>query len=191
VTTWRDAARALPLGRVVKVLVRLRHPVWPETMTFVHDPGAPIPTWWTVPSAQPLLVGWAGGAVADALVDATRGDGAAIVRRAASSLARTLGHAPRAVRALVDGAIVADWGRDPLASGAYSWVPVGNLDAQRALATPIEDTLYYAGEAADFEGASGTVHGAIRSGTRAAEALLARISVNRESASAEQADLRE
>ena len=36
----------------------------------------------------------------------------------------------------------------------------------------VQDTLYFAGEAADFEGEHGTVAGALRSGTRAARLVM-------------------
>ena len=60
-----------------------------------------------------------------------------------------------------------DWQRDDLARGAYSWVPVGALPAQRALARAV-GPLFFAGEASHFDGACGTVHGAIETGERAA-----------------------
>jgi monoamine oxidase len=65
-----------------------------------------------------------------------------------------------------------DWHSDPFARGAYSYVPVGNFHARRTLATPAENTLYFAGKATCFEGYSGAVHGAIRSGKRAAREIL-------------------
>jgi monoamine oxidase len=40
------------------------------------------------------------------------------------------------------------------------------------LAAPLEDTLYFAGEATDTAGYRGTVHGALESGLRAAEEIL-------------------
>ena len=40
------------------------------------------------------------------------------------------------------------------------------------LATPVEETIYFAGEAAALHGRSGTVHGAIASGIRAAELVI-------------------
>jgi hypothetical protein len=49
---------------------------------------------------------------------------------------------------------------------------VGGLEAARVLAEPIEKTLFFAGEATDFAGHFGTVHGAISSGVRAAMEIL-------------------
>jgi monoamine oxidase len=48
----------------------------------------------------------------------------------------------------------------------------GGGGGRRALAEPLHDTLFFAGEAADHEGEHGTVAGALRSGERAARAAL-------------------
>lgn len=65
------------------------------------------------------------------------------------------------------------WSTDPSALGAASFTPVGVQSASRdALATSIRDRLFFAGEATDAD-APGTMAGALRSGTRAAEELLA------------------
>ena len=67
---------------------------------------------------------------------------------------------------------VHNWQRDPYAHGAYSYVMVGGHHARRTLAAPLGRTLYFAGEAADYEGEAGTVAGALRSGVRAARELI-------------------
>jgi monoamine oxidase len=65
------------------------------------------------------------------------------------------------------------WSTDPSALGAMSFNPVGIQSTSReALATPVSDRLFFAGEATDPD-APGTMPGALRSGTRAAEELLA------------------
>jgi monoamine oxidase len=61
-----------------------------------------------------------------------------------------------------------DWSRDVFARGAYSYVLAGGTDAASALARPVRGTLFFAGEATDVEGRTGTVHGAIATGYRAA-----------------------
>jgi hypothetical protein len=44
-------------------------------------------------------------------------------------------------------------------AGAYSYIPVGGLDAPRLLAEPVEDAPFLAGDAPDLNGRNGTVHG--------------------------------
>src|SRR5262249_27663931 len=59
-----------------------------------------------------------------------------------------------------------DWDRDPFARGAYSYMLVGGKNAAQSLSRPVEHTLFFAGEATEFE--SGTVEAALVSGQRAA-----------------------
>jgi monoamine oxidase len=66
-----------------------------------------------------------------------------------------------------------DWHADPFSRGAYSYVPKGAMGSSEALAQPVEKTLFFAGEHTDTTGHWGTVHGALRSGCRAAEQALA------------------
>jgi monoamine oxidase len=71
------------------------------------------------------------------------------------------------------GAWVHDWQSDPYARGAYSYVAVGGDKARASLAAPLANTLFFAGEAADTSGEAGTVAGALHSGKRAADQVLA------------------
>jgi monoamine oxidase len=61
-----------------------------------------------------------------------------------------------------------DWQADPFACGAYSYVAVGGRAARKALAAPLDGTLFFAGEATDTGGETGTVAGALASGVRVA-----------------------
>ena len=65
-----------------------------------------------------------------------------------------------------------DWHSDRHFRGAYSYTGVNALPAHQTLAAPVEETLFFAGEATETKGHSGTVHGAIASGLRAARLLL-------------------
>ena len=70
--------------------------------------------------------------------------------------------------------VVHRWPVDPWVLGSYSFFPPGvGLDDRRALAAPVAGRLFFAGEATHTEGASGTIHGAIETGERAARELLA------------------
>jgi monoamine oxidase len=69
-----------------------------------------------------------------------------------------------------------NWQTDPFAGGAYSYIGVHGLPSQRALAQPVADTLFFAGEATELEGHHATVHGAIATGERAAREVLSALS---------------
>jgi monoamine oxidase len=97
---------------------------------------------------------------------------AGLVRAALQSLDAMFGAHCNAGQ-LLEGAYWHDWQADPLTRGAYSFVKVGGDAAARTLAAPLEETLFFAGEATDYEGEAATVTGAIRSGERAAREIAA------------------
>jgi monoamine oxidase len=70
------------------------------------------------------------------------------------------------------GAYLHDWQADPFACGAYSYVVAGGGNARELLARPLKGTLFFAGEAADTGGESGTVAGALESAKRAVDRLI-------------------
>ncbi|HKU71672.1 MAG TPA: FAD-dependent oxidoreductase, partial [Burkholderiales bacterium] len=171
----RKALRGLAPSRVVKVVMRFRSAFWERLKggngsdaAFIRAPGAPFPSFWTaLPVRTPLIVAWAGGPRAARL---SGNNAPAMIRRAEDSLKSVFGRGtPRA-----EAAYVHDWQQDPYARGAYSYVTVGGAGARKALAAPLLNTLYFAGEAADFEGQNGTVAGALQSGRRAALRALGR-----------------
>ena len=73
----------------------------------------------------------------------------------------------------VVGSAIHRWTTDPWVRGGYSFLPPGtDLNERRALAEPVEGRIFFAGEATDVAGQSGTVAGAIDTGTRAAQEFL-------------------
>ena len=95
------------------------------------------------------------------------------VSKALDTLSTIFKLAKTRLEELLESHVVSDWPADVLSRGAYSYTPVGGLDAMEKLAEPVEDTLFFAGEATHFEGEAGTVAGAIASGYRAASQILA------------------
>ena len=125
--------------------------------------------WTRFPSLAPVLTAWSGGPSArafDSLNDH------AIAHLACAELAHIFGLPHHAVLNELGSHHRHDWTNDPLSLGAYSWVPVGATDVSAKLSEPVEDTLYFAGEHTDTTGNWGTVHGALRSGLRAAAQIL-------------------
>jgi monoamine oxidase len=64
------------------------------------------------------------------------------------------------------------WGVDPFARGSYSFALPGRADCREALAAPVDDRLFFAGEACSGHDYS-TAHGAYLTGVAAAEAAIA------------------
>jgi monoamine oxidase len=68
--------------------------------------------------------------------------------------------------------VIADWDHDPYIRGCYSATRVGRADARAELARPIDDRIFFAGEACSLR-YMGDVHGAWFTGIAAAEAAAA------------------
>ena len=163
----KPALAKLASGPVVRVAMAFREAFWEKPhpgVAFFHSPEAPFPTFWTpLPMHAPLLTAWAGGPKAQKL---TGKRPEALLRHALASVRSVLGKIEDPSAFLVH-----DWQADPFARGGYSYVKVGGTGAREELAAPLEDTLYFAGEATDVE-QSGTVGGALASGVRAAREIL-------------------
>lgn len=176
------AIDGIDMGHATRIILQFRERFWEKLelagtdcrenlsqLGFVHYPEAPFATWWTLlPVRTAMMVGWAGGPAAEKFVG--RGKEYA-VEQALSSLRQILGVSEENLRNLLLAGHVHDWGSDPFSRGAYAYLPVNGLDAQRTLARPLDDTIYFAGEAISV-GHIGTVHGAIASGHLAAIEML-------------------
>ena len=174
---WRDHLGRLHMGAVHRVVLTFDARWWApdgeDGPTFVHGMDEPFPVWWTtLPSRTPVLTGWIGGPRAAAL--AGRGHDE-VLRLGLDSLASTFARDVGELRARLRRFHFHDWVADPFAGGGYSYGGLGAIEARAALVRPVADTLFLAGEAVAQGGRNATVHGALASGRRAAEALLAQV----------------
>jgi monoamine oxidase len=143
-----------------------RHPEWTARAGFWQLDGPTFGVCWTAyPVCWPLAVAWSGGPRAAAV--ARRGR-RAVESIAVGELSAAFGLPRRAVASLLAATWMHDWQRDVYSRGAYSYARVGGAGAARSLSRPVEDTLFFAGEATDTGGHTGTVEGALASGLRAA-----------------------
>jgi monoamine oxidase len=140
-------------------------------MGFLHNDDLPIPTWWTqLPVRTPLLVGWVAGRKFEEKLSEAAGD--EIAEAGLDSLAAMLKVNRGRLEELLVESYTHKWQDDPFAFGAYSYVRPEGLAAQKLLAQPVSNRLFFAGEATNTEGNWGTVHGAMDSGTRAAAEVI-------------------
>ncbi len=172
------ALQTLKFGPVIKLMLRFRSSFWEpfdggrmHDASFLHAENQPFQVFWTqVPRHVPLLAAWLGGprvATAD-----PQGDVAHLAQQAVRSLDALFGKQWDVADEL-EAVYCHDWQRDPFARGAYSYAGVGGSTAREELAAPVDDTLFFAGEATDIEGEAATVTGALQSGERAANEVIA------------------
>jgi monoamine oxidase len=141
-------------------------------MSFLFTPYKMPPMWWTAHPEEedyPTLTGWVGGPRAAALEGKTA---EVLGAEACSLLAQTFGVDAQEVRNSLVATHTHDWAADRFALGAYSYVPVGAMDAPAKMAEREARTMYFAGEHTDVTGHWGTVHAAIRSGLRVAAQIV-------------------
>jgi monoamine oxidase len=176
----RTALHQLEMGAVIRVSLVFRRRFWLDAgrggeqlrnLSFLFSHHDWFPTWWTPqPWATPMLTGWAAGPRGRALSHKPK---QFVLERAIEALSSIFRVSPSAIAEEAVSWHTHDWQADPFSRGAYSWVCVGGEGAQRELAAPVDNTLFFAGEATDWNGHHGTVHGAIASGERAAGEISA------------------
>ena len=163
-----EALHRLRSGNAQRMVLLFDEAWWQEQhprMRFLFAPELFPPTWWTTaPHESPQLTGWVGGPRADAVVGQQQ-----FLADALQSLSRIFG---RDAAAMLRSAHWHSWQTDPWSLGAYSYVPAGAAGAAEILAEPVDQALFFAGEHTDITGHPGTVHGALRSGLRAARQAL-------------------
>jgi monoamine oxidase len=177
-----EALMKLEMGKVIRVTLRFHERFWDaiaapgntgKTLSgtsFLFSDDDWLPTWWTtMPEKLPIITGWAPFRCAEQLSGKSK---SFVMDRCLQTLSRLLNVGAAELTQLLDDAYFHDWQNDPFTRGAYSYGGVGADGAQEALASPIDNTLFFAGEATDITGHNGTVHGAIASGHRAAEEIL-------------------
>jgi monoamine oxidase len=168
-----DAIGQMAMGPVHRISLVFKRRFWADhphsasDLGFLFAPQATPSVWWTgYPSEAPILTGWIGGR----RVHETKAS--ELLETSLVALTQIFDIQRVDVDALLVSSHTHDWNSDSLSRGAYSYVCTGGIDASSTLSKPIEDTLFLAGEHTDVSGHWGTVHGALRSGVRAAGQII-------------------
>ncbi|HEX4556219.1 MAG TPA: FAD-dependent oxidoreductase [Xanthobacteraceae bacterium] len=162
----RAAADALPLGLADKLFLRVDAPeTLPiESRLFGALDQSSTGSYHLRPFGRPVVECYFAGRLAWEL---EREGERAFAQVAADQLADHLGGD---IRKRLHPIATTAWGRDPHALGSYSYARPGQTDARRVLAAPVDDRLFFAGEACSTYDYS-TAHGAYRTGVAAANSV--------------------
>jgi monoamine oxidase len=161
------AAEGLPLGLADKLFLALSgaEAFEADSRAFGAYDRTATAAYQFRPLGRPLIECYFGGALAAEL---EKGGEAAFLDFAVAELVGLFG-ADFARRVAPRGSH--QWGMDPLSRGSYSYALPGRADDRAVLAAPVDDRIFFAGEAcsrADFS----TAHGAYRTGIAAAEQAI-------------------
>ena len=163
-----EAAAGLPLGLADKLFLSLAQPeeFEKESRLFGRIDRSETGVYHVRPFGRPQIEGYFGGRLA---ADLEAGGMAAFADFAIRELVGLLGtHFAHRVRPLK----LHPWGVDPFSRGSYSYASPGKADCRAELAAPVDDRLFFAGEACSQNDYS-TAHGAYLTGIAAAERLIA------------------
>lgn len=170
------AFNQMGFGGVIKFFLEFRERFWERSiaeplndLAFMFS-DAEIPTWWSqAPSDVPLLTGWLGGPRTFAITH----DRDLLVEKAMASLAYVMNCSRADLERQVLRYHVEDWVKDEWTFGAYAYPTTGSRKALQYVTTPVEHTVYFAGEAMYDGPAIGTVEAALVSGKEVAEKIIA------------------
>ena len=163
-----QAARGLPLGLADKLFISLENAEEFETSIrlFGHTDRVATAGYHIKPFGWPMIEAYFGGRCA---ADLEAGGEAAFFDFAVAELVGVLGSDfARRVKPIR----VHCWGSDPFALGSYSFALPGFADCRATLAEPVDDRLFFAGEACSRHDFS-TAHGGWLTGVAAAEQVIA------------------
>jgi monoamine oxidase len=163
----------LEMGGVIKFHVEFHSPVWEQKadafrkmpdMNFLFS-DAFIPTWWTQrPSTVPLLTGWLAGPILKTIPT----DRQILLQKAYDSLTYLLGTTTQKLKQEIKGTSIVNWLADPFSLGAYGYKTTNTSAALKVLSIPVDNTLFFAGEAIYDGTEMGTVEAALASGVNVA-----------------------
>jgi monoamine oxidase len=163
-----QAAQGLPLGLADKLFMALddADEFGDDIRIFGHTDRVATAAYQFRPLGRPMIEAYFGGHCAAALE--AGGDGA-FFDFAVSELTHLFGSS-FATRIRPIG--IHRWGLDPFSLGSYSFARPGFADCRLKLAEPVDDRLFFAGEACSV-GDYSTAHGGWHTGVRAAEQVIA------------------
>ena len=165
----QSAIDRLDMGVLNKVYLKFSEAFWDEEIEGISYVGERTGEWcdWLnfMPYInEPVLMAFHGGAKGYALEELSDDE---IIAGAMKTLRVIYGNSISEPESY----LITRWGKDPLAFGSYSHIPpFASGDDYDALFEPVDDVLYFAGEATNREHPA-TVHGAYLSGVAAAEEI--------------------
>lgn len=172
-----EIASKIGFGNVIKILIKFKTRWWENVlgkdlskMTFMLC-NEKFLTWWTqYPEINSVLTGWMAGPEAEKHKNTPPEE---LLDMGLSSLANVFKLDKQTLTDQIELSRVINWPNDPFTKGAYSYTTFKTKGAYKQLAKPIDNTIFFAGEALYSGQATATVEGALGSGKEVAEKIIA------------------
>lgn len=161
---YLNASKQVGFGSVIKIIIEFDKPLWKPGVAFIFSDEL-IPTWWTqYPLTGNTFTGWAGGPMADKMAPHTD---AQLNDIALASLSHIFDMPVDELKTHITGSYIFNW-----KTGAYSYATTQSKIARQILNSPINDTIFFAGEGLYHGRYCGTVEAALSSAKQASQKIL-------------------
>jgi monoamine oxidase len=161
---YLNAITNIGFGTVIKVILQFKDIFWKADAGFFFS-DEEIPTWWTqLPATSAQLTGWCGGPPGFALSSLSDHE---ILHQALLSLAAIVDLPLDVIEGKLHWSYIFNWQKQAAMLGAYSYATIETGAALALLQKPVDDKLYFAGEAFYQGQHPGTVEAAIISARQA------------------------
>lgn len=170
---YKEAFQTLGFDGVIKMFAAFDAPFWEEVGRKLQDVAfivsdAGVPTWWRPSQTnKSVLTGWLSGPRVHAGL--TRDE---MHERSIRALSYIFDCGVQEVRNHLKQWDMVNWLADPYTRGSYAYPTTQTVEALKVLTTPLEETVYFAGEGLYHGRAIGTVEAALESAKRCVELVL-------------------
>lgn len=167
---WKlEAIAKLPMGLLNKVVMQFKKDIFKDTpknsWVLWHGSGDDNIAFVIRPLNAPIAIAFYGGEQARAFEK----DDKAALKHAKDALREMFG---KAVDSEFDHSLITKWGKNPWTLGAYSYVTPGASKVYKELLNPVDDRVFFAGEACALPEFNGGLDGAYESSIRASKLLI-------------------
>ncbi len=166
------AIQGLGFGKVIKFFLQFKTRFWNE---YENEIGfllsdEEVPTWWTqLPRENNLLTGWMGGPKAMEKIFQSESD---LLKIALGSLSSIFKMPVSKINEELECYKIIDWQHHPTIKGGYSYSTLNTKEAKKVLSDPVNNIIYFAGEAISESESQGTVESALQSGEDVAALVM-------------------
>ncbi|MCP4441398.1 MAG: FAD-dependent oxidoreductase [Aureispira sp.] len=163
-----EAIQALKMDAGMKIILKFKEQFWPKNMGSLLG-GELVPEYWSLQATHPqdhILVAFAMGSYAERL--------SALGEQAVTAVLEELDNilGDNLASTNFKESYIADWFKEPYIWGAYSYPSPYSERYRSWLEWPIDNRLFFAGEAVNLDGHYGTVHGAMETAQIAVDKIL-------------------
>ena len=169
----RLAIQSIGIDIGMKVIMKFSKQWWPKNLATIEGGECSYEYLASQNYGDPTLTAFVMGRQADAVVNY---DEQQLSELLIGELDRIFGHkqASQSFRNLY----VKNWGTDPLHKGAYSFPTPNSAGMRENLAEPVNDKLYFIGEACNRNGHAATIHGAMETAEYAVNKIRSEVQVD-------------